>query len=1130
MSINTEPCRGIDSESLAQRRERERLHRLLIISNLADDFDCINYVKLTDNNLTDIPDRYRVSENIRREVPGIDTVARFTDMLNLLAEYYVWSGEKDKFIASTRRNVIVEQLNANSVYKINFRSPKYDDYTYRQMKFVADFDGDTLIGFVVGISEVDDEIGRALADSRVNEILNVLGSEYNAIYYCNELSHDYTILFQQGFVKEQLDQMRRLCPKYEHAFRFFIDKLVHPDDREMMRGELSKVTEKLGNARSFRLEFRRLYGEEYLYTEMYIVKMGAVEEPLREFVAGFSENDSTYRMSMDRQKQLEYIVSERTQELQDRNSALNRINEDIIELLGDITEARDSESGEHIRRVKGFTHILAKRFMQDYPESGLTEDDVELITSASALHDIGKIKIPDAILLKPGRLTNDEFEIMKTHSEKGCEILRNAPKDWSSSYLKISMEICRGHHERYDGRGYPDGLKGDEIPLSAQIVAVADCFDALISKRVYKGAVSLEEAFNMIKNGECGAFSEKIIASFNACRQEMFEHARSADRIISRMPAGVNTYSLSGVKILFVDDNIINREIGVELLSGEGAEVTQAGSGEEALDIFVRSEVGYFDAILMDVMMPGMSGPEATQKLRELNRADAKQNAVIALTSLASNKDMRRCLSAGMDSFITKPVSISSLNKVLYTCLPSRRQALDEAVKQEENDAEERVKALIRRESHISGIDARYVFSCYVKGSTDAVLAVKGESGFEKALAAVPTRLPSNRRLDKMLADIIPGRAFRNFIEDVNRESVIEYLKTHQSYYVIVPMVLEDGEKLYRFNILADHERENCYAILVQSADERTRAEIRTRQLLKALAYSYLMVDYIDFEEDRFVRCQTADESAVTAGVYSNEANKYAEEFIHPEDRATMLSFMNIASIREQLMNRKFVSARFRVVKGGESLYREIRYVRAHADAKNAILTVADIDESVKKEEENGRLIQSARERLAAAEQGANRDLLTGVKNITAYTDAISALSEKLARNNRYAFGAVVCDVNGLEKVNATYGHDVGDEYIRSCCKLICDTFKHSPVYRVGGDEFVALLTGSDYANRERLCEEMSVRISLAEKIEDYFEGKASFAFGLAEYEPGVDTSAAAVIKRADTSMYTNKLAMRLET
>ena len=136
--------------------------------------------------------------------------------------------------------------------------------------------------------------------------------------------------------------------------------------------------------------------------------------------------------------------------------------------------------------------------MNDYPELGLNSHKIEVIEAASALHDIGKIAIPDSILNKPGKLTKDEFEFMKSHTIRGADIINNIRGVWDDEYAKVSYEICRYHHERYDGKGYPDGIKGDDIPISAQCESIADVYDALVTESVYKAAYSKEEAFDMI--------------------------------------------------------------------------------------------------------------------------------------------------------------------------------------------------------------------------------------------------------------------------------------------------------------------------------------------------------------------------------------------------------------------------------------------------------------------------------------------------------------------------------------------------------------------------------------------------------------------------------------------------------
>ena len=208
---------------------------------------------------------------------------------------------------------------------------------------------------------------------------------------------------------------------------------------------------------------------------------------------------------------------------------LKESNTRIIDILGTVVECRNLESGEHVKRVKDFTRILAEQMMVDYPEYGLTQEKIDIIVSASSLHDIGKIAIPDSILLKPARLTKDEYEYMKSHTTRGCEVLNNVEGVWDEAYSKASYEICRHHHERYDGKGYPDGLAGEAIPISAQLVGLADAYDALVSERVYKSAYSEDEAFHMIVSGECGVFSPKLLECFRKTKKQ-FEELNQAQK------------------------------------------------------------------------------------------------------------------------------------------------------------------------------------------------------------------------------------------------------------------------------------------------------------------------------------------------------------------------------------------------------------------------------------------------------------------------------------------------------------------------------------------------------------------------------------------------------------------------
>ena len=199
---------------------------------------------------------------------------------------------------------------------------------------------------------------------------------------------------------------------------------------------------------------------------------------------------------------------------------LQKSNNSIIEILGTVVECRNLENGDHVRRVREYTRILATRMMEMYPGTGLNTKKIDMIASASALHDVGKIAIPDSILLKPGKLDNDEFALMKSHTIRGGEIIEQIKEIWDEEYAKECYEICRYHHERYDGRGYPDGLTGDQIPIGAQCVSLADVYDVLVSERVYKSAYTPDQAFQMIISGECGIFAPKLLECFRKAKDE----------------------------------------------------------------------------------------------------------------------------------------------------------------------------------------------------------------------------------------------------------------------------------------------------------------------------------------------------------------------------------------------------------------------------------------------------------------------------------------------------------------------------------------------------------------------------------------------------------------------------------
>lgn len=256
-------------------------------------------------------------------------------------------------------------------------------------------------------------------------------------------------------------------------------------------------------------------------TEAY--DLGAVDIISKPFSKNFFHNRVANIIELYRNRnEMESIIDDQIQRF-------NRLNRSMVETLASIIEFRDCESGEHVKRISGITKIIMTNVSNMYPEHHMSKQEIDKIALASVLHDVGKISIPDGILNKPGRLTAEEFEIMKLHTVKGCDILESMPRGMMDKDIyDYCYDICRHHHERWDGKGYPDHQEGEEISIWSQVVAVADVYDALISPRVYKKAFDTETAISMIFNGECGTFNPKVLKAFKDCLEEIKRETANA--------------------------------------------------------------------------------------------------------------------------------------------------------------------------------------------------------------------------------------------------------------------------------------------------------------------------------------------------------------------------------------------------------------------------------------------------------------------------------------------------------------------------------------------------------------------------------------------------------------------------
>lgn len=289
---------------------------------------------------------------------------------------------------------------------------------------------------------------------------------------------------------------------YKDCFERLLDLIIFDDEKRAMRIALSydslKKQIESGNFSTRTYQFHLFFFFETIFVEcsIFFIQMD------RDVLVTFTLRDIT---SEDKEKEaLNKIIMEQAR----------RLKEDYLFMLDAINAAvefRDYRSAAHERRIRMNTMLILKELMRKYPKYNLTDEEIQVITMASIMHDVGKIAMPDAILLKAGQLTDEEFEIMKQHTVKGCEMLEKIRFMRMNENFDYYYNICRWHHERYDGSGYPDGLKCDEIPIYVQAVAVADCFDALISDRPYKKAYNPKMSKKMIMEGKCGTFNPDIM-------------------------------------------------------------------------------------------------------------------------------------------------------------------------------------------------------------------------------------------------------------------------------------------------------------------------------------------------------------------------------------------------------------------------------------------------------------------------------------------------------------------------------------------------------------------------------------------------------------------------------------------
>ena len=530
--------------------------------------------------------------------------------------------------------------------------------------------------------------------------------------------------------------------------------------------------------------------DEVMLMEAY--NLGAVDVIVKPFMMTFLRCRIENIIELySHRNDLEEIVNEQVKKL-------SKFNKSMVEALATLVEFRDCESGEHIKRICGLTDILMTKVSNMFPEYSMPRAEIDKIVSASVLHDVGKIAIPDNILNKPGRLSPEELDVMKTHTVKGCEILHKMPYILDDNVYNYSYDIARHHHERWDGNGYPDHLAGDKISIWSQVVSVVDVYDALVSPRVYKKAFDHDVAVKMIMNGECGVFNPKVLKAFKLSLEKIHQkHLELSTRQQSK------AYGIA--RLMIVDDSEIDRTVLKNILEPEFKTI-EAMNGYEALKILEDPNQPKIDGVLLDISMPVIDGFNVLKILRE----NGSTIPVILMTSEATKENVERGMKYNISGFLGKPFNPHTVILKLHSVynIPEEEE--------EENDSEEdKISEIDVNACNTYYTQLKNVYTNYLTNNNCSDAAYSRVSGLLAILLeeyAAQTRRPD---LDRERITLISQAAY---FYDIGKMAIPDEINQNHSTLEDNLAVFEDHAKMGAYIVRLNKDR-SC-AFFVDSCAE----------------------------------------------------------------------------------------------------------------------------------------------------------------------------------------------------------------------------------------------------------------------------------------------------------------------
>ena len=798
---------------------------------------------------------------------------------------------------------------------------------------------------------------------------------------------------------------------------------------------------------------------------------------------------------------LEELVEEQSASLRESNAIM-------IDALSSIIEYRSVESGQHIRRIRMFTKILLEDVAKAYQEYNLDSRTIEIIADASSMHDIGKIAIPDSILNKPGPLTREEFEVMKTHTTKGCEMLSGLERMNDKEYIGYAYNICRYHHERWNGKGYPDGLKGDNIPICAQVVAIADCYDALTTDRVYKKALPAEQAFNMILNGECGEFSPRLLECFKNVREDFAALSRAyadgvgpkfkPERKELRKPEtidAVNTMEQGQMKYLtllrYVDSTVMEVDLNtgiyhVVYMPNRDFELLRSGSRfEDSVRAFAQGSVypddrGTVLGLLGDYMTQFFSDGlmKRTRKYRVLDQTSGAyywcyatllrvdignpgQKKAMLVWHRASDEQQEELLPGTMKEGMYRGTVINRLAGGVVKCRN----------------------------------DKWYTLADNGKGLCDLICCTEQDLSEKYHNRYLEIIFPADRDRvsQEMVSQLEEGRITELEYRLVTEEGKLIWVMDRS-----ILVTEEDGLE-YIYTLLVDVTQSHKAMEELQMSVERYKIILdQTKDVIFEWEIATDEISYSSNWEHKYGYQPILDGISRRLPFASH---------INPDDIPDVLKFTN-----DMMTGRPFGEVEFRLA-NSEGRYCWCR-VRATTQFDTAgkpravVGIITDIDGE-----------KRATEKLI---DRAERDVLTKLYNKRAARHKINRFLE--LSQGRECSAMLMIDVDNFKLVNDRYGHMFGDAVLTEMASRISSHFRDCDIVsRIGGDEFMVFMPG---IGKHEIAMERAERLMAS--FQTMFKSNLkdvpfSCSIGIA-YSPEDGSDFQSLFQNSDAALYQAKL------